>query len=403
MTQPDLKQNKFRVVSRTISRGLAIRTPKVLCTFVLCFVWFSVPVIVRAATLFLMPQSGEIFKGDSFITELMIDTEGEEINAADIRVVFPSDLVTVNDFEKGGSIFSLWAEEPNIKEGEITFSAGVPGGFSGKGLIGRINFSGKDIGETEINFKEDSKVLLNDGKGSLVILGFSEGNYNIVEKSGDLPIITSKSHPDQNKWYNQKNLNLWWDLAKGAEYSYLLSLSFSDSPDEIPDKPEGELDKSLDEGIYYFSLRQKLPGKDWSGKVTFRAMIDTTPPEEFKPEIAEIEGKKYLVFSTTDKISGVDHYEIAIPSKGPLFGLVSELVQWKTGNSPYLLEDKTLDEKIFVKAIDKAENEQISEIILPSKPFPYYILILALIILVIFWLIVRKIKKNKTKKGKQNS
>ena len=247
-----------------------------------------------------MPQSEEIFKGESFIAELMIDTQGENINAADIKIIFPSNLIKVNDFEKGGSIFTLWAKEPEIQEGEISFSAGVPGGFSGKGLIGRINFSAKEIGEFEISFKEDSKVLLNDGRGTPTELFFAEGNYKIVEKSGDLAIITSKSHPDQNKWYSQNNLNLWWDLAKGADYSYLLSLSPSDSPDEIPDKPEGELEwmgaieyKGLDEGIYYFSLKQKLFGKDWSGKVTFRAMIDTTKPEEFKPEIAEIEGKKY--------------------------------------------------------------------------------------------------------------
>src|SRR4030042_4359887 len=133
--------------------------------------FLSTPIITKATVLYLMPQSEDVYKGESFIAELMIDTEGEEINTTDVKLIFPDNLIEINDFEKGGSIFTLWPEEPNIKKGLISFSAGVPGGFSGKGLIGRINFSGKDIGEAEINFKEDSKVLLNDGKGSPAMLG----------------------------------------------------------------------------------------------------------------------------------------------------------------------------------------------------------------------------------------
>jgi hypothetical protein len=56
---------------------------------------------VKAATLFLMPQSEEIFKGESFIAELMIDTEGENINATDVKIIFLDSLISVNDFEKG--------------------------------------------------------------------------------------------------------------------------------------------------------------------------------------------------------------------------------------------------------------------------------------------------------------
>jgi hypothetical protein len=377
-----------------------MKIKKILISIVMLLI---APFSVKAATLFLMPQSEEIFKDESFIAELMIDTEGENINVVDVRLTFPNDLIEIIDFEKGGSIFTLWAEEPDIREGEITFSAGVPGGFVGKGFIGRINFLGKEVGKAKIGFSEDSKVLLNDGIGTPVNLTFLEGNYEVLEKSKDLPVISSSTNTDQNKWYKSSTLHLRWDLISGAEYSYILSKDPSAQLDNTPDKPEGDLIwmgdmeyANLEDGIYYFFLRQKLPEKDWSGTVTFRAMIDTRPPEEFKPEIAEIEGKKYLVFSATDKISGVDHYEIETYYRGiVLFGTVPT-TQWKVVKSPYLLGDQNLS-KIFVKAVDKAGNEQISEITLPSKPFPYYILILGLIVLVIFWLIVRKIKKNKSK------
>lgn len=368
-----------------------------------------VPFSIKAATLFLMPQSEEIYKAESFIAELMLDTEGEGINAADIKLTFPNNLIEVIDFEKGGSIFSLWAEEPNIKEGEISFSAGVPGGFVGNGLIGRINFFGKEVGKAGIGFSEDSKVLLNDGQGTPASLTFLEGNYEILEKPKDLATVSSSTHPEQNKWYKSSTLNLHWDLISGAEYSYILSKDSSAQLDNTPDKPVGDLIwmgnmeyANLEDGIYYFFLKQKLPEKDWSGKITFRAMIDTTKPEEFKPEIAGIEGKKYLVFSTTDKVSGVDHYEIAIIPPKSLFGPAIR-IKWEIGESPYLLEDKGQISKILIKVVDKAGNERISEISPPPKPFPYYIVILGLIILAIFWLIFRKIRKNQKKESNQNN
>jgi hypothetical protein len=118
-------------------------------------------------------------------------------------------------------------------------------------------------------------------------------------------------------------------------------------------------------------------------------MIDTTVPEEFNPEIAEIEGKKYLVFLTTDKTSGVDHYEIATLNQVGIFLNAKPKLEWKTGKSPYLLGDQNLS-KIFVKAIDKAGNEQISEITLPSKPFPYWIIPVIVICLVIIVWIIKK-------------
>jgi len=358
----------------------------ILVSCLLSLVAFS----VNAATLYLLPQSQNVYKGESFIAELMIDTQGENINAVDVKIIFPDSLITVNDFEKGGSIFTLWAEEPDIKEGEISFLAGVPGGFIGNGLIGRINFLGKEVGKAKIDFSEDSKVLLNDGKGTPVNLKFSEGNYEVLEKSKDLPVISSSTNTDQNKWYKSSTLHLHWDLISGAEYSYILSKDPSAEPDNTPDKPEGDLIwmgdmdyKNLEDGIYYFFLKQKLPGKDWSPKITFRAMIDTRPPEEFKPEIAEIEGKKYLVFSTTDKTSGVDHYEV-LETRDKKQDI------WKKVESPYLLEDQSLQSKILVKAVDKAGNERISEIIPPAKPFTYWIIPVIVICLVVIGWIIKK-------------
>jgi hypothetical protein len=357
----------------------------------------------QAATLYLMPQSQNIYKGDNFIVDLQLDTESEQINTVEVNLNFPSNLFDIISYEKESSILTIWPEEPKLDGNNLSFIGGIPKGFSGKGSLLKVNLFAKEIGDAAISFNENSKTLLNDGRGTLAKLTFLEGNYEVSEKPKGLPVITSSTHPDQNKWCKTNTLHLHWDLFPEAEYSYLLSFDPLATPDEVPDKPEGELIwigdmeyPNLEDGIYYFTLKQKLPAKEWSPKVTFRAMIDTTPPEEFKLEIAEIEGKKYLVFLTIDKTSGVDHYEIERHYRGvALFGTVPT-TKWETVKNPYLLRDQNLG-KIFVKAVDKAGNEQISEITLPPKPFPYWIIIPILIGALVIWWIIKKIQMTKSK------
>lgn len=119
---------------------------------------------------------------------------------------------------------------------------------------------------------------------------------------------------------------------------------------------------------------------------------DRNPPEEFTPQIAAdptiFEGKWFLVFATQDKGSGVDHYEVC---EGRKKCIIAE--------SPYLLKNQKLNEKITVKAIDKNGNERVT--ILPSQRtggwYKYYetiaILIMALVLYIIWKFLCRKHKK----------
>ena len=362
------------------------------------------PLVVRSATLYFMPQSQSVYLGDSFIVDVRLDTEGEEINTIEANLNFSIDWLEVINLSKGGSRLNLWVKEPEIKRGEISLTGGIPGGFKGDGLVLRINFLAKEIGKADILFTGDSKVLLNDGKGTPAKLNFLEGNYEILEKPKNLSLISSPTHPDQNKWCKSSTLHLHWDLIENAEYSYLLSKDPLAEPDEIPDKPEprdnliwmGDMEyPNLEDGIYYFFLKQKLPGEDWSPKITFRAMIDTTPPEDFKPEIgrdpAIFEGKYFLSFATTDETSGIDYYEVKEAPKEILRLPTGQGKRdFKRAGSPYLLEDQYLKSKISVKAVDKAGNEKISEITPPKKPFPYWIISVIIICLVIIGWIIKK-------------
>ena len=389
--------------------------------FGVCFA--MLPLAAWAATNYFLPQAQTIYQDESFIISLMIDTENEEINAVAAYLNFPQDKLEVVDIGKGGSILSLWPKEPSYsnQSGEIGFSGGIPNGFKGQGKLISITFrvlpNVVQGTAASISFKDSSQVLLNDGLGTPAELSFQEGNYKIIERPEGLPIISSKTHPDQNKWYQGTTLHLHWDLIEGAEYSYLLSYDPAEEPDKTPDTPEGELMwlgdmeyKGLEDGIYYFHLREKR-GTDaepyaeqrgkWGPKVTFRAMIDATPPEDFQPQITEIEGKKYLVFATIDKTSGVDYYQV---SEADGRGFIRRLIQkdikeeWKKAESPYLLEDQILRSRILLRAVDKAGNERRAEILPPFRIIWEDIIILFLILIVIgviLWTIRRIITKQK--------
>jgi len=107
---------------------------------------------------------------------------------------------------------------------------------------------------------------------------------------------------------------------------------------------------------------------------------DQEYPEKFTPiiiKIPEIGGDQYLlIFSTTDKLSGIDHYEVQ--ESGGDFITVS---------SPYILQNQELDEKIIIKAVDKAGNERIVTVA-PVNSKPWYQKYNTLIITILISLIV---------------
>ena len=372
----------------------------ILASFVFCFLFFSLlPHLGQAATLYLMPQSQTVYQGDGFLVEIKLDTEGEEINTAQVGLTFPQNLLEAIDFSKGNSILQLFAEEPKIQKGEISFTGGIPKGFNGNGLLAKITFLAREIGRARVNFKENSQVLLNDPEGKKARLNFLEGNYKVVLRPIELPVLSSPSNPDQNKWYSADSFEIHWKGKPGAEYSYLLSRDPLMEPDESPEELINDLKwEKMEDGIYYFQLIERVPGEAWSDKVTYRFMIDTTPPEPFEPQIGQdpkvFEGKYFLSFVTQDRMSGVAHYEVA-ELRRTLLGGTEEKKEWKVGESPYLLEDQSLRSVIKVKAVDKAGNERIEEIVPPYKVTWKDVLVIILILIgagVIYW-IIRKIKK----------
>ena len=170
--------------------------------FGICFV--VAPMGAKGATLYLMPSSQTIYEGDTFLVDVRLNTEGQEINSVGADLIFP-DLLEAVDFSEGNSILTLWPKKPATENPSlISFIGGTPQGFTGDGSVLKITFRAigdrqQETSRVQVSFGENSKVLLNDGKGTKTALTFLEGNYQIIKRIGDLPVISSRTHDDQNK------------------------------------------------------------------------------------------------------------------------------------------------------------------------------------------------------------
>lgn len=289
-----------------------------LAIFIFIFLVFGLkPEIGEAVKFSLSPI--ELIVNQETTVLLTINTEGEEINAVELKLKFLAPDFLIKDISDANSIISLWVERPNFsnEKGEISFSGIIPGGYPGiisenyqskEGQLLKIILIPKKVDQLGFQI-EAVKVLLNDGKGTEAKLSTSNLKFSVTQEGPSILI----------------------------------------------------------------------PAKD------------EDPPELFTPEISQnpdvFEGKWFLVFTTQDKGSGMDHYEVLeTEQRGSIRGL-GKKEKWQVGESPYLLKDQKLKSYIYVKAIDKAGNERV-EMLAPQKPLLWYenyslfgIIILGIIIL----------------------
>jgi hypothetical protein len=97
-----------------------------------------------------------------------------------------------------------------------------------------------------------------------------------------------------------------------------------------------------------------------------------TVPETFTPVISKnsalYSGEYFLVFSTTDKGSGMAYYEVLETPAGTGIG---QNPAWIVATSPYLLQDQTLSSDIYVRAINNAGNSIIVKILARHRAAPW--------------------------------
>jgi len=270
----------------------------------------------RAALLYMDQSSKSYGVGDTFMVKLRLDNEKECINAADIKIKFSNNLLRAVDFSRGESIFTLWIGDPLIdnEKGYIYFSGGIPAGYCGR-IEGDPSFSniiGKIVFTVPASVSENKnseKAFVRIVDNSQVLLNDGFGTPANLKFSGSELNINPKPILFKNEWLDQlKN--------------------------------------------------------------------DNIPPEKFSVILQKNKdinnGRYYVLFSTNDKQSGLDYFE------------VFENGFWKRVNSPYILNKKP-QIPLKVRAIDKAGNERVGDFIIgedssqsSSEKFNYYFIIIAL-------------------------
>lgn len=106
--------------------------------------------------------------GDTFLVSFLLDTKGAQINSIEGTVSVPENIFDIDTVKTENSFVSLWIQKPVIDEkaGEINFSGGLPGGYSGSsGTVFSFILRAKKEGVGNIDFK-NIEILLNDGKGT---------------------------------------------------------------------------------------------------------------------------------------------------------------------------------------------------------------------------------------------
>jgi hypothetical protein len=320
-----------------------------------------------AASLYLSPPSGTFILGNTFTVSLYVNTGGQAINAVEADLSFPPEKLQIVSPTTGKSFIQVWVSQPSYsnEKGTIKFQGTVPtpGINTDAGLISTITFRVKSPGTAAVRILDTSRVLLNDGRGTDILGQTTDGIYYLTLPPPEGPIVTSRTNPDQEKWYNTDKLVFEWDAPPDIQgYSYILDQDPAGEPDDISEGTSTRVVYSnLADGTYYFHIKSLRQGA-WGGITDYVAKIDRTPPAAFKinfsPDATTSNHRPIIDFATTDAASGIDHYELKIVP------LDLPLAYTGQNQTPFFIEvtppySRNLDDgryEVVVRASDRAGN-----------------------------------------------
>jgi len=257
----------------------------------------GVPGAAHAASIYLDPATSTAKLGDTFITTVRIDPQGACVNAVSVTLNYPTDTLRAVDFSRGDSILSLWVSDPVIDTaaGTVTFEGGIPGGYCG-------------------HIQGDTSPSNALGEVVFTVVGAGASRAEI-------------SLSPQTSAY----------LSDGQGTKAPLTTS----------------DASVT-----LAAEAGTPQNPWLEEIA----ADNIPPDPFTVYLESdshvFGGNYFVVFSTVDKQSGLDHYEIL------------EHGTWRRVTSPYQLPDQSPQglRGVEVRAIDKAGNIELGTLSTSTPP-----------------------------------
>ena len=357
--------------SKSYSKILEI---KLLLGMVLVVFALLLPTYADAATLSVSPGTGVYTVGSPFTVNVLLNTQGTAVNAAEGLLKFNPSELRVQSVSQAGSVFNLWAVEPAFSNsaGTITFGGGSPRGYTGAaGTIISVRFIAQGAGTAKVTFSSGS-ALAADGSGTNVLTSMGSGSFTIAAQSAtpepeqieyiapantpSAPSVTSATHPDPTKWSKESTAELKWSLPSGITAVRTgLNKSANSVPSVVYDPPiSSKTIEGLEQGVQYFHVQFR--NENGWGKVTsYRLAVDSERPTKFDISLLDANEnanpQPTLKFDVEDTTSEVKKFIIQIDG-GEGIEYIDE-----TGSSTYELP--RLDpgrHSVVVEAFDEAGN-----------------------------------------------
>ena len=362
-----------------------IKIKKLSCLLIITTVFCVLPAIAKAASLYFYPGTKTVNVGDIVNISVYINSNGTSINNSEATINFPTDNLEVLSVSKSGSIFSLWVEDPSFSNGNgtISFNGGLPTpGYTGNGgkVLSAV-FKAKSSGSATLIFSS-AAIRANDGLGTNVFGGAGQSQLTLIDKKSATTVKTEKaeeekpktaepaketppsislakiysnSHPDQNKWYSNNNVNVAWSLPANTNSVKVLVDKKAQATPSIAYTPaiKDKTITDIEDGVWYLHVQPRV-ASTWGEVSNFRLQIDTGKPEYFRIKFLEKDDsnkvKNNITFDSRDNLSGIDHYEISVDT--------SPTVVWQDdGSHTYPLFNLAPGKHtVKAKAVDGAGN-----------------------------------------------
>ncbi|MEI6378215.1 MAG: hypothetical protein WCO55_01010 [Candidatus Falkowbacteria bacterium] len=147
----------------------------------------------QAATLFMVPQNGQLQAGQTFTVDLLVNSTDQGFNAAQATIQFPTNVLSVKsiDSSASGSAFNFWLDGPTFSNstGIISFIGGTTNAIVGGSIkILRITFVVRGSGDANIIIS-DSAVTAADGSGTNILSAVGSAKFTVIP--GTIAVTTS--------------------------------------------------------------------------------------------------------------------------------------------------------------------------------------------------------------------
>jgi len=143
-----------------------------------------IPAFASAATLSLSPSFKSVDPGETFTVDILLDTEGEAIDGADITYLKYDQAILQVEKVTPGSLMAMTLSN-TASNGQIQFSQVINGGgvrYNGKGTLATITFKALSGGKAEVKFdfiKGDTRDTNVAGNQTDLLAAVTNGSYSV--------------------------------------------------------------------------------------------------------------------------------------------------------------------------------------------------------------------------------